>query len=237
MSIENGIQTIRGREAQWEYFATRYDDFLLNPDKAGNTALHKAASKGLEHVVKDLVDGGYDINAKNVYGESVVREALAPLAYPGEDPRAIQQCLIDAGADLTVKTTADQSLLYTAALRNDPDMCAFLIDKAGLDVNDRSISGETALHAAAFSGAADAIDVLVERGADMSIKSDKTYKTPRQMASGKAAERLDEAVIQQRLKEAMKIRETIALPDPKAALARRREMSSARQDVSKGMRL
>jgi hypothetical protein len=56
------------------------------------------------------------------------------------------------------------SLLVDAALEGNRDAVAFLLDH-GRDVNERAANGYTALHAAAYAGHLDIVELLVERRA------------------------------------------------------------------------
>ena len=202
------------REGQWERFQHQHGEYLTHgPDKNGETALHKAASGGYEHVAEDLIKQGHDINAKNCFGESVMQVAIAPLREPQSDPRGIQQALIDAGVDLHAKDNTGHSLLHSAAMTGDPEMCKFLVERGGLDINARTLSGDTPLHSAAKLGRAECIGQLLKNGAEASIQN-VDHKSARDVALGVAAkDTLDKHAFEQRMK-------CVQLPDPQSALQR-----------------
>lgn len=199
---------------QWKEFEHRHGEYLTHgPDKNGNTALHQAASGGYEHVAQDLIKQGHDINAKNMFGESVMQMAVAPIREPQSEPRAIQQALIDAGVDLQGRDNAGNTLLHVAAYAGDGEMCKFLADRGGLDVDARTVDGNTPLHCAASMGKSEAIDQLLKDGADPAI-TNSDHKTARDIAVGEQAKvALDNHALEQRMQR-------VRLPDPHAALGR-----------------
>ena len=193
---------MQSRDEQWESFRKHYDAYLTDrPGKGGNTALHQAASNGYEHVVEDLIQQGHDINASNSYGESVMQMAIAPLRLPESDPRAIQQALIDAGAELGVKDKAGRTLLHCAAISNDASMCRYLVERRAADVNDKAFDGSTPLHDAAVLGHGECVEELLKCGADLSIQ-DVQHKTARDLALNRSCkDALDDHVFEQRMKQ------------------------------------
>ena len=200
-------------EEQWKDFERHHGKYLTaGPDKNGNTALHEAASGGYEHVALDLIKQGHDINAQNAYGESVMHQAVLSLVEPS-NPRAIQQALINAGVDLQVVDKAGNSLMHIAAYAGDGEMCKYLSQRAGLDVNAQTVDGKTPLHCAVTVNSGETVDQLLHLGADPSITS-CDRKTARDMAVGKdAKEVLDNHAFEQRMK-------SVQPPNPQDALGR-----------------
>lgn len=201
-------------EEQWQAFERHHGKSLAaGRDKNGNSALHHAASGGYEHVARDLIKQGHEINAKNGYGESVMHRAVAPISDPISDPRTIQQALIDAGVDLLVADRAGNTLLHVAAYAGDGEMCRYLSERAGLDVNAQTVDGRTPLHCAVSVNSGIAVDHLLQMGADPSI-TNSDRKTARDMAVGKdAKEVLDDHAFEQRLR-------SVQLSNPQDALGR-----------------
>lgn len=216
-------------DKQWAVFREDRSDYLLSPDKSGNTALHVAARHGYNQVAAELIKRGHDVNAKNNYGESVLYTAITALKFPTGDDRAIQQALIDAGADVQVRTKSGETLLHAAARKGDVQMCEYLVDRRGLDVNARDVAGSTPLHEAAW-GRGIAVEALVARKADLSVRN-AVGQTPRDLAFGEGAKTLDQAAFERRLGSA------IDLPDPKAALAKLRAQSVQEAKLAKGRSL
>ena len=219
----------KAREEQWAKFREDSADYLLTPDKAGNTALHVAANMGYDLVAADLIDQGHDINSQNKYGESIMQSAITALRLPEGDERAIQQRLLDAGADVSAKTTTNETLLHAAAQRGDGPMCEYLVDRRGMDVNAKNLTGNSPLHEAAWAGG-EAIEALVERGADLSARNNQG-KNARDVAQGPATEKMDQAMREQRMDK------RVELPDPKAALDRLRNAPTQEPKLAKGRSL
>lgn len=200
-------------EEQWERFLDHNGQYLTHgPDKNGDTALHKAASGGFEHVAQDLIKDGHDINARNAYGESVMQVAVVPLREPQSDPRAIQQALIDAGVKLQGQDKGGHTLLHAAALSGDPEMCRFLVERGGLDVNAQSLNGKTSLHSASEMGRGECVEQLLRHGADPAIRNGE-HKTARDIAVGASSTDAIDRHVEQRMK-------SVQLPEPHAALQR-----------------
>lgn len=222
---------MQSRDEQWKLFEHRHGEYLTHgPDKNGNTALHQAASGGYEHVAQDLIKQGQDINATNMYGESVMQAAVAPLREPFNDPRAIQQALIDAGVDLHCMDNAGNTLLHVAAYEDDGEMCKFLAERSGLEVDARTADGKTPLHCAAAMGKGEAIDQLLKNGANPAI-TNSDHKTARDIAVGEQAKvALDNHAFEQRMK-------SVLLPGAQSALSRLAARMPAQEVSAKGRKL
>ena len=68
------------------------------------------------------------------------------------------------------------------SIRGRSDICRYLLDTCGAQsVNAQDINGDTALHRAAEAGHLEVVRVLLEFGADLSIKNNKG-ETPLDMA-------------------------------------------------------
>ncbi|RLN15247.1 hypothetical protein BBJ28_00007119 [Nothophytophthora sp. Chile5] len=65
---------------------------------------------------------------------------------------------------------AGHTVLIQAAKRDMPELCRFLLDEAGADVNQRDVNGKTALETAATSGFESVTRLFLERGADSESK-------------------------------------------------------------------
>jgi len=87
---------------------------------------------------------------------------------------------VAAGADVHLLNPNGGSTLLQAATYGNVPIMAYLIDQK-LDINAQSNGGNTALHAAACMGFGDAAKLLLEKGADRTIKN-KEGKTAAQAA-------------------------------------------------------
>ena len=129
---------------------------------------------------------GNDVNHRNEKGASLLSESLYMFirddAPDGErSPQVdVVEKLLDNDADPSV---ADDEYGYTPLIRcaeeggcrNERDMnewyrCMKLLLEHGAQVNQRNNDGKTALHAAVEEGGVSAVRLLVQHGADVSLK-------------------------------------------------------------------
>jgi ankyrin repeat protein len=141
-----------------------------------------AAGKGDTVAVKELLDQGANVNAKEKDGRTAIMDA----AYNGHADTV--KLLLDRGADLSLKKTdgADAMALsgnhkdivelfktvdvvVAAAGTGDNEKLKDLLAK-GAPLNARDRSGHTALTEAAWNGHTDTIKLLLEKGADPNIR-------------------------------------------------------------------
>ena len=130
---------------------------------AGTTEeLLEITGKAEPEKVRQLIQGGADVNAKNNLGWTPLMLA----AYNNSNPETL---LLDAGADVNVKSIDGSTPLVFAALQNsNPESLRVLI-KAGADV---STDGSAPLMAAARCNPhPEVLKVLIEVGADANAKS------------------------------------------------------------------
>ncbi|CZR70159.1 uncharacterized protein PAC_20060 [Phialocephala subalpina] len=113
--------------------------------KDGNTALHLAAQAGKEAVLRELVDGGANIDAQNKDGNT----ALHLAAQAGEE--AVLRELVDGGADIDVQNKDGNTALHLAAQAGKEVVLRELVD-GGADIDAQNKDGNTALHLAAQTG-------------------------------------------------------------------------------------
>ena len=131
------------------------------------------------------VEGGYNgiplrIAASNGFYEGAmllipktsadnINEVLLVAAKYGKD--AITQALINAGADVHVRTEYGSSTLQTACESNGNVETLQVLINAGADVNDRNLTdGETPLFQAARTGFEGSVRTLLRAGARYNIK-------------------------------------------------------------------
>jgi ankyrin repeat protein len=143
------------------------------PDEAGWTPLHCAVCGDLMHVVKFLLGNRANVNART-------RNGWTPLAFIW--PVEMAELLIDNGADVKIASQWGTTALHRAVNRDNHRGDKALIElllRHGADVNAKagSIStgweGWTPLHVACRNGARDIVELLVARGGDITVKTDK----------------------------------------------------------------
>jgi ankyrin repeat protein len=130
-------------------------------DEAGQTPLHKAASRGQAGVAQILLDHGAKIDAEDKWSGKTPLH----LAW-GEKNKEVAYVLITYGADVNARdkngTTPLHSALYPVAE---------VLIANGADVNVRDAKGETPLHWAAFGGYWQVAELLIKKGADVNARS------------------------------------------------------------------
>ncbi|MBB2486364.1 ankyrin repeat domain-containing protein [Mitsuaria sp. WAJ17] len=133
-------------------------------DALGNTPLHKAIMEESERVVKLLIEHPHaDVNALNQAGETPVMLA----ALRGR--LRWVQALVQRGALIN---EAGFTALHYACSGPDNGVTAWLVSQ-GAELDARSPNGSTPLMMAAGYGSPDSADILLQAGADASLRNDK----------------------------------------------------------------
>jgi NAD(P)-dependent dehydrogenase (short-subunit alcohol dehydrogenase family) len=104
-----------------------------------STALHEAALEGNLEAVRQLIEAGADLNAKEPSGGS---SPLITAAIFGQTE--VAKALIEAGADVDQQNNDGSTALLTAAFLCRTEIVAALLD-AGADKSIRNYAGSTAL--------------------------------------------------------------------------------------------
>jgi ankyrin repeat protein len=127
-------------------------------------ALMKAAKKGdLEHV-RELLNKGADVNAKNKGGQTALMDAAR------EGNLEMVKLLIDKGADVNAKDEIGQTPLKCAVWKHKLDIVRLLLDK-GADVNAKDKFGDTVLiKAIGDDRDLEIARLLLDKGADLNAK-------------------------------------------------------------------
>jgi ankyrin repeat protein len=135
-----------------------------------NLLLFPAAAAGCEDLVRNLLDRGIAVDARDRSG----RTALALAAKEGRD--RVAELLIERGGAIDARAISGATPLFFAT-EADHVSAAKLLLARGADVNPIGAGGLTPLMAAAFNGNLELVDLLMARGADANALD----------ASGKAA--------------------------------------------------
>ena len=89
-----------------------------------------------------------------------------------EDKVNVARILVQAGADVTPRTTAEYTPLHTAAHFGQINMAKYLISLMKREeINNKTQLGFTPLHLAAQQGHLQLINLLLENSADPNIKN------------------------------------------------------------------
>ncbi|CAC5388640.1 unnamed protein product [Mytilus coruscus] len=135
-------------------------------DTLGNTVLHQIC--GVSHgyaygdVLEYLLEIGADINAQNMYGESVLSLTLSEHIF---------EIFCKFNADCKVYDRWGRSALISIMkYRPLPDLFRTFLIKGTVNVNTSDIYGSTPLHFAAYHNYEEQIEMLLEYGADINAR-------------------------------------------------------------------
>ncbi|MBI5570510.1 MAG: ankyrin repeat domain-containing protein [Desulfomonile tiedjei] len=120
-----------------------------------NEALLNAARDGDVGKVERLLDGGADINSRDIKGWTPLMFAV------GSSHSKLAKLLLEKGAAVNLKTKEGLTPLMKAALHNDSEILTLLLAK-GADVHVRNLEGNTALGLARDKGHKEAIELLTD---------------------------------------------------------------------------
>ena len=126
-----------------------------------STPLHIAALSNCEAVVLILLELTADLSVKNKDGET-------PLHYAalGGHTR-VAGLLLDKGADVSATDNHGRMPLHFAVTEN----LAKLLVEHGAQLSAKAFDGTTALHCAAVQGRAAVVQLFIDKGADVQLKS------------------------------------------------------------------
>jgi ankyrin repeat protein len=147
---------------------------INTPDIHGNTPLHTACQKGKAYQVRILLDHGADVHARN-HEESTPLLILTRwhFNHKGETEHQIATQLLDMGADVNaINAFGYTALLYLGESDTDDklDLTRLFVDR-GADLNQQDYQGNTFLHNASDRGSAAMMEIVIEAGADLSIRN------------------------------------------------------------------
>ncbi|KAK4450513.1 ankyrin repeat-containing domain protein [Podospora aff. communis PSN243] len=144
--------------------------------RGGWTVLHAAAGGGTVGALRLLLERGADINAAD--DATLVTPLHTVLAQGKMD--AIEFLLSQQEANLNADCYVQGTVLMTVADRKDDGQAVRLVLSKGVDVNATSeYNGHfTALQRAAHAGDEDAVEALLEAGADANLTGGKDFGSP-----------------------------------------------------------
>jgi ankyrin repeat protein len=132
-------------------------------DAAGSTPLMHAAYAGTIDMMRVLLDGGANPNARNDRKASALHWAVA-------DPAKLK-LLLSRGSEIEAKTVEGRTALYLAAMQPAGAPIVQLLLEAGADPNAKNITGATPLFQAAVVSA-DSVKLLLAKGGSPNARSE-----------------------------------------------------------------
>lgn len=131
--------------------------------------LHRATREGDLKIVSELLKSGYrNIDAKNTEGQTAVHVA----SILGNSD--IIECLLEAGANATIRDSGGLTPLHYACQENQYIIIRTLIDKGKANIQARSsLDGWVPLHEAASRGFLDCIKALLALDAPCRPRTDE----------------------------------------------------------------
>lgn len=138
----------------------------------GSTALHIAAERGHEGLLRYLIEIGADIDARDQPGNTALHVAVR------RGYRTIASLLLDLGSDVDVKDFNGNAPIHESLTASDGyAMTTMLLDR-GADPNIKNGSGSTPLHLCVLLDTdVSAARLLLDRGAEVDPR-DRTGNTP-----------------------------------------------------------
>jgi ankyrin repeat protein len=158
------------------YFITREPAKKPRPEAAqqllklrgyefGEQGFHAAARARDIMAVTAFLDGGININARS---DADGRTALISAAARGD--LQIVRLLLDRGADVNVKDNKEYTALHHAVEARYDDVSEVLLNHPKLDPNARGLNGVTTLMSYVWRERKDAVQRLLDRGADVNAQ-------------------------------------------------------------------
>ncbi|CAH0046261.1 unnamed protein product [Clonostachys solani] len=159
---------------QWGPGKTKYEEKIPSHprDDQGNTALHRAAMKGLRAAAILEIESGADINATNNDGDTPLH--LAARGRYGK----IASLLVRIGARTDVSNNDGDTPLHLVAATGHVGIAVLLADKAGVERTNKR--GDTPLHVAARTVQDRMYTFLLSRGGKWDVKNGDG-ETPRRL--------------------------------------------------------
>ncbi|RYP53766.1 hypothetical protein DL768_001366 [Monosporascus sp. mg162] len=151
-------------------------DVNVKDRRYGRSSISWASQNGHHTVVKQLLEGGADTNAKDNNG----RTPLHLASENGHD--TVVKQLLKSGADTNAKDNGGWTPLQWAS-QNGHDTVVKQLLGGGADTNAKDNGGRTPLHLASENGHDAVVKQLLENGANENAKQKLYGRTPLHLAS------------------------------------------------------
>ncbi|KAI8106476.1 hypothetical protein M9435_001020 [Picochlorum sp. BPE23] len=131
-------------------------------DRLGKTALMYACESGNLQIAETLIKQGVNLDMQDKHDISALEYAMS------RGHKEIRLALINAGADLSIN---GKQIMIGAAEKGDLEMLQTLI-KLNFDLNRKCIAGRTAVMFAVHEDQEEAVQTLLEAGADAAVRDE-----------------------------------------------------------------
>ncbi|XP_046577420.1 ankyrin-1-like [Haliotis rubra] len=158
------IAAVSGHSALFEYLVKRGADLSV-VDEDGYNILHLSCEGGNMDIVKYVFKlNVVDINARADEGQT---PALIAADFGHS---AVLEYIVKRGADLSVVDEDGYNVLHVACEGGDLDTVKYVLNLNVVDINSKGIDGYTPVMLATELEDRDVFDLLIERGADVSVE-------------------------------------------------------------------
>jgi ankyrin repeat protein len=150
--------------------------------------LHTASKRGKVPITRMLLDHGADVNRQIEGGWTALHFA----ARNGNED--VVKLLVEVyHADMSLRLVNGGLCLHSAATSKSPDQLKVIesLLQLGANINGSNYTGRTALHWAVEGEQVAAVRLLLQRGADTSVRETETNMTPVDIARMKLSEKTD----------------------------------------------
>lgn len=140
----------------------------------GNTPLDYSVRCPSADLTRALIEFGADVNSRTtckwtpLYGCATYRKSKIPEAHV-----ANARILVNSGAEINARDEDGVDSLMKAARQEVPQLAAYLIDEAGICLTNKDNMGLTALAYAIRRQSAQTLTVILDRGADYTLKDNR----------------------------------------------------------------
>ena len=146
-----------------------YNSFINHTTNKGQTPLHYASFVGNIKIIKLLIENGADISIKTHNNFNVLH-----LAIMGNKITSFYYFIQKYKIDINSKDSKENTSLHLATYFNSKKIFTYLLSNNKIKINAKNKEGFTPLHFAVLNQNTSMIKKLLMKGANYSIKNDKS---------------------------------------------------------------